>query len=399
MKFKYFQNKFMGSVIKLCGLSSAFVIVMMVIFLFKEGSGLFSEPVVEPGYVLAVNTNNKIETLNEVQIKELFDAEIQNWSELGGQDIPITVLRLSDIPDYVSEESLGADFERLPLCIDSLINVMPGIIAFIPEMYIPDNFSGKLIDAGTISLSDFVVGSEWFPTAKPAAMFGLLPLLLGTLWVSIAAILLALPCGLSVAVYMAELASPKTRAILKPIIELLAGIPSVVYGFFGLVVLAPLIQNIFGLDVGETALTGAVILAIMALPTIITVAEDAIRTVPKSVKEASLALGASHWQTIRRVILPYASSGISAAIILGVGRAVGETMAVLMVTGNSAVIPNSLLMPVRTIPATIAAELGEASAGGTHYQALFLLACVLFLMTLVLSLTASYISSKQNKHG
>ena len=166
-----------------------------------------------------------------------------------------------------------------------------------------------------------------------------------------------------------------------------------------MVVLAPLIQNIFGLDVGETALTGAVILAIMALPTIITVAEDAIRTVPKSVKEASLALGASHWQTIRRVMLPYASSGISAAIILGVGRAVGETMAVLMVTGNSAVIPNSLLMPVRTIPATIAAELGEAPAKGTHYQALFLLACVLFVMTLALSLTASYISSKQNKHG
>lgn len=389
----------MGSVIKLCGLTSAFVIVMMVIFLFKEGVGLFSEPVIESGYVLAVNANNKVETLNELQIKNLFDAEIQNWNELGGQDVPITLVRLSDIPYYVSEESLGTDFERLPQCIDSLVNVMPGIIAFIPDMYLPNKFSGKLIDAGTINLSDFLAGSEWFPTAKPAAMFGLLPLLLGTIWVSIAAILLALPCGLSVAVYMAELASPKTRAILKPIIELLAGIPSVVYGFFGLVVLSPLIQNIFDLDVGETALTGAVILAIMALPTIITVAEDAIRAVPKSVKEASLALGASHWQTIRRVILPYAISGISAAIILGVGRAVGETMAVLMVTGNSAVIPNSLLMPVRTIPATIAAELGEVPAGGTHYQALFLLACVLFVMTLTLSLTASYISSKQNKHG
>ncbi|MEG2281952.1 MAG: phosphate ABC transporter permease subunit PstC, partial [Rikenellaceae bacterium] len=223
------------------------------------------------------------------------------------------------------------------------------------------------------------------------------PLIMGTLWVSIAAILFALPFGLAVAIYMAELASPRMRSCLKPVIELLAGIPSVVYGFFGLVIIVPLIQDIFKLPVGETALAGSIILAIMALPTIITVAEDAIRTVPRATKEASLALGATHFQTIYKVILPYSVSGIMAAVVLGIGRAIGETMAVLMVTGNSAIIPNTLLEPVRTIPATIAAELGEAPNGGVHYEALFLLGCILFLITLIISIVVEFIASKRPK--
>ena len=246
-----------------------------------------------------------------------------------------------------------------------------------------------------ITLSSFFAGTEWFPTATPAPIFGILPLFLATILVSLAAIIMAVPLALSVAIYMAELASPKVRKILKPTIELLAGIPSVVYGFFGLVVFVPMVQKAFDLPVGETALAGAIILAIMALPTIITVSEDAMRSVPRSMKEASLALGATHWQTIWKVIMPYASSGIIAAIVMGVGRAIGETMAVLMVTGNSAVIPDSLLTPVRTIPATIAAELGEAPVGGAHYQALFMLGCILFVITLLISLAANKIQSKK----
>lgn len=187
----------------------------------------------------------------------------------------------------------------------------------------------------------------------------------------------------------------KTRNLLKPIIELLAGIPSVVYGFFGLVVIVPLIQKTLDLPVGETAFAGSVVLAIMALPTIITVAEDAMRTTPRAMKEASLALGATQWQTIYKVIIPYSISGITSAVVLGIGRAIGETMAVLMVTGNAAVIPTSFFEPVRTIPATIAAELGEAPAGGAHYQALFMLGAVLFLITLGLSIAVEYISSKR----
>jgi len=175
----------------------------------------------------------------------------------------------------------------------------------------------------------------------------------------------------------------------------LAGIPSVVYGFFGLVIIVPMIQKLFNLPVGETALAGSVVLGIMALPTIITIAEDAIRSTPLSMKEASLALGANKWQTIVKVIIPYSISGITAGVVLGIGRAIGETMAVLMVTGNSAIIPHTLLEPIRTIPATIAAELGEAPKGGTHYQALFLLGCILFILTLVINLTVEYISSKR----
>lgn len=158
-----------------------------------------------------------------------------------------------------------------------------------------------------------------------------------------------------------------------------------------------MIQQVFGLPVGETALAGSVILAIMALPTIITVAEDSIRNVPRAVKEASLALGATQWQTIRRVVLPYSVSGIMAAVVLGIGRAIGETMAVLMVTGNSAIVPHGLLEPVRTIPATIAAELGEAPNGGVHYEALFLLGCILFVITLIISITAEMMAAKKPK--
>jgi len=172
-----------------------------------------------------------------------------------------------------------------------------------------------------------------------------------------------------------------------------------VYGFFGLVVLVPIVQKGLNLSVGETAFTGSLILAIMALPTIITVAEDAMRNTPRTMREASLALGATNWQTIYKVVIPYSASGISAAVVLGIGRAIGETMAVLMVTGNAAVMPTSLFQSVRTIPATIAAELGETPAGSSHYQALFLLGCILFIITMIISITAEVISKKQHNKG
>ena len=211
---------------------------------------------------------------------------------------------------------------------------------------------------------------------------------------SLFAILFALPFGLSVSIYMSEVANPKVRSWLKPIIELLSGIPSVVYGFFGLIVIVPLIQKLFDLPVGESGLAGSVVLAIMALPTIITVTEDAMKNCPRAMREASLALGASQWQTIYKVVIPYSISGITSGVVLGIGRAIGETMAVLMVTGNAAVIPTTILEPLRTIPATIAAELGEAPAGGPHYQALFMLGVVLFFITLIINFSVEYISSK-----
>lgn len=372
-------------------------ILLIVFFLFKEGLGLFGSPAVEQGYVVAVNRENTVRDLSPVQLKDVFDSRITNWSELGGKDEPIVVFRLNDIEQYASYEELGDELQFIPQCLSRIVAEHPGMIAFFPETYLSGDFAGRVIDKRNITPGEFFLGDEWFPTATPAPLFGIVPLVTGTLWVSLAAILFALPLGLAVAIYMAELADERIRKLLKPVIELLAGIPSVVYGFFGLVVIVPLIQRVFGLPVGETALAGSVILAIMALPTIITVAEDSIRNVPRAVKEASLALGATQWQTIRRVVLPYSVSGIMAAVVLGIGRAIGETMAVLMVTGNSAIIPHGLLEPVRTIPATIAAELGEAPSGGVHYEALFLLGCILFVITLAISITAEMMAARKPK--
>lgn len=394
---KRFIEYLVEGALKISGSITSITILLIILFLFKEGSGLFKNPVVEEGYVLTVNRDNPVEHITSFQIKEIYDENITNWKELGGIDSPILVFRFGDLENYFSPEELGQEYENIPQCLNTLINREKNIIAFFPELYLPKDFSGKQIAKEKISPVDFFGGKEWYPTAQPAAQFGLIPLLLGTLWVSIGAILLALPFGISVAIYMAELASKQMRSILKPLIELLAGIPSVVFGFFGLVVIVPLVQKTFNLPVGETALSGSIVLAIMALPTIITVAEDALKNTPRAMKEASLALGATQWQTIYKVVIPYSISGITSAIVLGVGRAVGETMAVLMVTGNAAIIPHTLLEPVRTIPATIAAELGEAPSGGAHYQALFALGAILFLITLILSISVEYISNKKNK--
>ncbi|MDR1896676.1 MAG: phosphate ABC transporter permease subunit PstC [Prevotellaceae bacterium] len=384
----------------LSGGVTSFVILLIVIFLFREGFGLFKSSAVEKGYVLCINAANPVEELHSAEIKKIFDSEITNWQTLGGDDEEIMLFRFDEIFSLYSDEELGDNYVLLPEKLGEIIAQNPGIIAFLPEKYLPaNNISVQVLPSENISANDFFTGREWIPTATPSPQFGVLPLILGTLWVSIFAILIALPLGLGVAVYMSELSGEKTRKLLKPAIELLAGIPSVVYGFFGLVVLVPFLQKALDLPVGETAFAGSIILAIMALPTIITLAEDAMRNTPKAMREASLALGATHWQTIYRVIIPYAASGITAAVVLGIGRAIGETMAVLMVTGNAAVMPHSLFEPVRTIPATIAAELGEAPTGGTHYQALFLLGCILFVITMIISVSAELISKKQQNKG
>lgn len=393
--YKKLFEKIIEGILALSGSITSLAVLLIVIFLFKEGLGLFKRSPIAEGYVLAVNSKNPVNKLDSKTVKRIFDQEITNWESITGKKDSIIIFHIDDINSYYSDEQIGANMENLPLCISKLTDSISGIIAFVPQSYIKSDFKGKVIKPENVTMREFFGGKEWFPTAEPTAQLGILPLLLGTLWVSLGAILLSLPLGLAVAIYMAEIADERIRRIFKPVIELLAGIPSVIYGFFGLVVLVPLIQKIFNLPVGETAIAGSIILAIMALPTIITIAEDSIRTTPRSMKEASLALGASRWQTIYKIVLPYSISGITAAAILGIGRAIGETMAVLMVTGNAAVIPHTLLQPVRTIPATIAAELGESSQGGLHYQALFILGCILFIITLIINLTVEYISSRK----
>lgn len=247
-----------------------------------------------------------------------------------------------------------------------------------------------------VSVIEFVTDTSWYPTSDPHH-FGLLPLLLGSIIVTIGAIIISVPLGIAVAIYIAEIAGKKEAELLKPTVEILAGIPSVVYGFFGLVVLVPYVQKIFNLPTGQTALTGSIMLGLMALPTIISISEDAISSVPSSIKNGSLALGSTKWQTINKVTIPAALSGISAAVMLGIGRAIGETMTVMMVTGNTAIIPgfpSGFLAPVRTMTATVALEMGEVPQGSDHFYALFAIGTVLFITTFIVNMIAEYIKRK-----
>ena len=243
-------------------------------------------------------------------------------------------------------------------------------------------------------------GTRWYPTFD---IFGTLPLIVGSAYVTIAAIIIALPLGVTTAVFVREVAPNWAREILKPLIEVLAGIPSVVLGFFGMHVLAPMLRSTLNVPTGLSAFTGAVLLAYMSLPTIISVAEDALDAVPKGYRDAALAMGATAWQTIWRVILPAARSGVAMAVMLGMGRAIGETMAVMMVTGNAARMPlslGSLFMPVRTMTATVAAEMGEVANGSIHYHALFGIGIILFILTFIINiLAASAIFKKRHRGG
>ena len=391
---KRFLEKAVKWLLTASGFVTSLVILLIIGFLFTEGAGLFREPVIEEGYVLAINKDNPVRELDAAEIKAVFDEDVTNWKELGGQDLAISTFRLEDADEYFTEKQLGPQYENAGALIAGLVASDPGMVAFVPESMIPEDSGLNFIEDNSISAGEVFGGTEWFPTATPAPLFGMLPLLLGTLWVSLFAILFALPFGISIAVYMSEVASPRIRNFLKPVIELLNGIPSVVYGFFGLIVIVPMLQRVFGLPVGESGLAGSLVLAIMALPTIVTVAEDAMRNCPRTLREASLALGASKWQTIYKVVIPSSMSGIASGVVLGIGRAVGETMAVLMVTGNAAVMPHSILEPLRTIPATIAAELGEAPAGGAHYQSLFLLGVILFFITFIINMCVEFISAR-----
>ncbi len=246
----------------------------------------------------------------------------------------------------------------------------------------------------TVSPFKFLFGKSWYPISEPAQL-GILPLILGSLLVTLGAAVISIPIGVACAVYIAEIAPSNLKEILKGGIELLAAIPSVVLGFIGMVTIVPWVKTIFHLPTGLTALAGSVMLAFMAMPTIVSIAEDALYSIPKTYKEGALALGATHWQTIHRVMLPAASSGILAAVMLGIGRVIGETMAVMMITGNSAIIPHSILQPVRTLTATIAAEMGEAVVGSEHYFALFAIGIVLFMISFAINVTADLFLHKK----
>lgn len=244
-----------------------------------------------------------------------------------------------------------------------------------------------------ISLHDFITGSEWYPTSGNPR-FGVLPLIIASVSVTVLASAISIPLSLAVAIYLAELAGNRVREIVKPVVEIIASIPSVVIGFFGMVVVAPFLMERFNIDSGLNMFNAAAMLAFMAVPTIASISEDAISSVPLSLKEASYALGANRWQTIFHVTLPASLSGIWTAIILGISRVIGETMVVLMVAGGATLIPHSVFDPVRPLTSNIAAEMAEAEVGGVHYNALFAIGIILFVITFIFNLVADYLSNK-----
>jgi len=250
-----------------------------------------------------------------------------------------------------------------------------------------------------VSVKAFLLGLDWYPTDEARPDYGILPLIAASGAVTLLSSVLAIPLGVMTALYLAEIASPRVRAVVKPVVEMLASLPSVVIGFFGMVIMAPFLQDFFDIPVGLNLFNASLMLAFMSVPTIASVSEDAIYAVPRELKEASLALGATHMETLLRVTVPAALSGIGTAVILGMSRAIGETMVVLMVAGGAAVLPDSLWSPIRPMPASIAAEMAEAPFRSHHYHALFATAMVLFLVTLSFNILADYISHKHRQAG
>jgi phosphate transport system permease protein len=274
------------------------------------------------------------------------------------------------------------------MCGYSAVLFVAAIFIFLLQAGLP-----ALFETSPASL----FGQRWYPIEN---MFGLLPLIYGSFIVTIGAAIIAIPFGIATAVFIAEVAPRWMREVLKPFVEILAGLPSVVLGFLGFLVLAPLLRTTLNLPTGLTAFTGSILLAAMALPTIVSVAEDALDAVPKSYRDGALALGATKWQTIWRVTLPAARSGVLTAVMLGIGRAIGETMAVMMVTGNAAQIRwDGLFYPARTMTATIAAEMGEVAGGSTHYHMLFLVAIILFLISFLVNIIASSMLFRAKKRA
>lgn len=260
--------------------------------------------------------------------------------------------------------------------------------------------AAPVLFAASFNVREFLFSTAWYPTSVSDVRYGTLALTLGTISVTALAMVIAVPFGLGAAIFVSEFCGPRAKESLKIVIELLAAIPSVVWGFVGLSVLNPLIVEYTGAPVGVNLLNGAVILALMSVPVIVSMGEDALKAVPDAYREAALAMGATRWQTVFRVLLPAAQNGLLAAVLLGVGRAVGETMAVLMATGHAVQIPHGVLDPMRTLSANIAAELGEAPAGSDHYRVLFLTGVQLFIITFLVNFLADLmIRGRRRRRG
>jgi len=280
--------------------------------------------------------------------------------------------------DYLIEKSF------LIISITSLL-ILFAIMLFLIKEGIP-----LFKDVG---IFDFIFGKEWYPVSDNIRL-GIFPLIISSIYITILASIIAIPISLATAIYIAEISKGKVKEIIKSLIEIIASIPSVVIGFLGMVVVAPFLIKNFNINSGLNLLNASLLLAFTAIPTITSISEDAISSIPMSLKEASFALGANKWQTVVRIVIPASLSGIWTAIILGISRIIGETMIVLMVAGGAAVIPKSIFDPVRPLTSNVAAEMAEAAVGGIHYRALFAIGIILFIITFIFNITADYLSNK-----
>ncbi|MCD8540929.1 MAG: ABC transporter permease subunit [Leadbetterella sp.] len=317
---------------------SAVTIFFISFYLFREGAGFFSHPPLEKGYAVMVHPASSLQSISNEELRKIFiEKSIRNWSQLEGPDQPLGILTL-DTADSLYNSKQPED--RIEATSRFLLS-HPDFIAVLPEKY-GDKKKIRILHPPDLSPADLLLNTAWYPTSEPAPSFGIVAMLIGTLQVTLLSVVLAFPLGTAVGIYLGAVAPSWILSLVRPLIEMIAGIPSVVLGIFGIMVVVPAIQQAFDLPSGVTSLAGGIMLAILALPTLILLTSDAISAVPKSMTLSSLALGASSFQTIFKVVVPAAKSGLFSGAILSLGRIVGETMTVLMVTGNSSQIPHSI---------------------------------------------------------
>jgi phosphate transport system permease protein len=381
-------------------------------FLFKEAFPTFLTPHATSIHALVpvVHRENQIwkKSINKEKLKDIYTGKLTDWKMLDGKSGKIQVISYSEttyegkkwLEGLLGEETLAKDAIKVESArqMTRSIATNKNAIGYLDREEI-GRITREFKLTKRVGVLEFLFGKEWYPPPNEPPSFQIFPILWGSIIVTFFSALIAIPLGVGSAIYMSEIAHTKTNEILKPIIELFAALPSVVIGFFGMVIVAPLLQKQFDIPNGLNLTNASILLAFMAVPTIASVSEDALRAVPESLKEASYALGSTQWETTWRVTVPAALSGISAAVILGLARAMGETMVVLMVAGGAAMIPDGLFDPVRPMPAAIAAEMGEAPRGGMHYHALFAIGVTLFILTFCFNLLSDFISKRYKEAG